>query len=111
MEIIAVRRTIEKLLSSNGSSGYRFPFSLRNLNFFIALREGELTFVHYNEIHLQRTPVTDLINNVRNVKDNRQCCHTRESFQSICNKFAHLTKAEEYLQNAPQGKSFGRDAR
>jgi len=39
MEIMAVRRILENILSV-GSSGYGFPFSLRHLNFFISCEEG-----------------------------------------------------------------------
>jgi hypothetical protein len=39
MEIMAVRRIVENILSVR-SSGYGFPFSLRHLNFFISCEEG-----------------------------------------------------------------------
>ena len=42
MEMMAVRRILENLLGTTGSSGYGFPFSLKHLNFFIALRETEM---------------------------------------------------------------------
>ena len=41
MEIMAVRRVIEKVVSMKGSSGYGFPFSLQHLNFFVACEEAE----------------------------------------------------------------------
>jgi hypothetical protein len=40
MEIMAIRRIIEPVLSVNGSSGYGFPFSLNHLNFFTSLKEA-----------------------------------------------------------------------
>jgi len=39
MEIMAVKRVLENILSVR-SSGYGFPFSLRHLNFFILCEEG-----------------------------------------------------------------------
>ena len=41
MEIMAVKRILERLLGTTGSSGYGFPFSLRHLNFYLACREAE----------------------------------------------------------------------
>ena len=36
MEIMAIRKILEDMLSLNGGSGYGFPFSMKNLNFFTA---------------------------------------------------------------------------
>lgn len=44
MEIMAIRRILENLLSASGSSGYGFPFSLRHLNFFTACKEAAKKF-------------------------------------------------------------------
>ncbi len=41
MEVMAVRRMLEKVLHSAESSGYGFPFSLKRLNLFIACMEGD----------------------------------------------------------------------
>lgn len=41
MELMAVRRILQRLLSLKGSSGYGFPFSLKHLNFFIACKEAD----------------------------------------------------------------------
>ena len=41
MEVMAVRRMLEKVLHSAESSGYGFPLSLKHLNFFIACMEGD----------------------------------------------------------------------
>lgn len=40
MEAMAIRRIIENIIMVNGSSGYGFPFSLKNLNFFTAAKEA-----------------------------------------------------------------------
>ncbi len=40
MEIMAVRKVLEKLVHVEGASGYGFPFSLRHLNFFTACSEA-----------------------------------------------------------------------
>ena len=41
MEVMIVRRMLEKVLHSTNSSGYGFPFSLKHLNFFIACTEAD----------------------------------------------------------------------
>lgn len=41
MEVMAVRRMLEKVLQSTNSSGYGFPFSLKLLNFFLACVEAD----------------------------------------------------------------------
>jgi len=40
MEIMAIRRIVENILTVNGSSGYGFPFSLNHLNFFTSVKEA-----------------------------------------------------------------------
>lgn len=40
MEIMSVRRIMEKLVGFTGSSGYGFPFSLKHLNFYMACKEA-----------------------------------------------------------------------
>ncbi len=41
METMSVRRILENLVRTTGSSGYGFPFSLKHLSFFIACSEAE----------------------------------------------------------------------
>ncbi len=40
IEIMSIRRVLEKLVKSTGSSGYGFPFSLKHLNLYIACTEA-----------------------------------------------------------------------
>ncbi|OWP56233.1 MAG: hypothetical protein B2I17_07030 [Thermoplasmatales archaeon B_DKE] len=40
MEIMAIRRIVENILTVNGSSGYGFPFSLNHLNFFTSVKDA-----------------------------------------------------------------------
>lgn len=46
MEIMAIRKILEDLLSVNGGSGYGFPFSMKNLNFFIACDDAMRKLSH-----------------------------------------------------------------
>lgn len=41
MEIMSIRRILENIVHTGGSSGYGFPFSLRHYNFFTACQEAE----------------------------------------------------------------------
>ena len=41
VEIMSVRRILEKLIGSTGSSGYGFPFSLKHMNFYLACLEAK----------------------------------------------------------------------
>ena len=41
VEIMAVRRILEKLIETTGSSGYGFPFSLKHMNFYLACLEAK----------------------------------------------------------------------
>ncbi|WMT53764.1 hypothetical protein [Ferroplasma acidiphilum] len=37
---MTIKRIIENIISLTGSSDYDFPFSLKNLNFFTAIKEA-----------------------------------------------------------------------
>ena len=49
MEVMAVRRVLEKVLHSTNSSGYRFLFSLKHLKFFIARVEVDKNLADLTE--------------------------------------------------------------
>ncbi|MEM3237826.1 MAG: hypothetical protein QXX11_02755 [Thermoplasmata archaeon] len=94
LELMSIKRVLEKLLKSNGSSSYGFPFSLNNLNFYYACKEAEnMLGKYYLKIQGSSSNqiITELLNLIKMVTKN-------EHIKAISNKLSEINRLFQKLR-------------
>ncbi|MCL5963483.1 MAG: hypothetical protein M1411_03870, partial [Candidatus Thermoplasmatota archaeon] len=96
MELMAIRRIVEKIFESTGSSGYGFPFSLRHLNFYNSCRESmkKLTDLETKLTCVKAKEVASIVRmQIDRILDNKQIVEMAEQLSSMNRIFQSFRKA------------------
>ncbi len=94
LEGMGIRRILEVLFNSNGSSGYGFPFSLKPLNFYYACKEAENKIQDlYLNVHESSSKeiISEIMGQIKKVTDN-------ENIKDLANKLSDINRLFQKLR-------------
>ncbi len=91
---MSIKRILEVLFNSNGSSGYSFPFSLKPLNFYYVCKEAENKIQNlYLRVHESSSKeiIDEIMGLIKKVTDN-------ENIKDLANKLSDINRLFQKLR-------------